>query len=189
MIESILTAFAFGTIWFWVLTFLVSIIFIASIDNDHYATPTSTAIVVGLLFWKPIMALSWQAIAISFAVYVLAGILWSLFKWYRFVQKKAAYYHEKCGTTLTSTQLTSFKDSVSVLGNKARLTGWIAWWPWSLIWSVTGDFWNFLYDTMVNAYRKIADREINKFTVETLKPSKREIVTDADRNVYGERTR
>jgi len=167
MIETLLTALAFGTFWFWLLVGIVSIIFIASIEHDHYATPTITAILLGALFWTPLhdLNLSWHTVATVFAGYVLAGVLWSLFKWYRYVQTQAIYYYEKYGATISPTQRLALQEAISVSRNKARLTGWIAWWPWSLIWCVTGDFWNFLYDTMVHAYQKISDHAMGRFTV------------------------
>jgi len=177
MIETILATFAFGTFWFWALTLIASVIFIASIENDHYATPSITAIVLGIVFWKPLIAVGWQTLALIVGGYALVGVVWSVFKWYRLVQKSAARYAEKYGNTLTPSQRSELKSEISVSGHKARLTGWIAWWPWSLAWGLTGDFFNFLYDTMVNAYQKIADRALGKFSVVE---TKKEVVTDAE---------
>ena len=180
MIESILTApFSFGTIWFWIIALTASIIFIASVENDHWLTPTITAIVLGIIYWNQLMAVGWQTIVLTIAGYVLAGVLWSLFKWYRHVSKKAAYYHEKYGNTMLPALYSELRSAVSVSSNKSRLTGWIAWWPWSLVWALTGDFFNFLYDMMVNAYQKIANRALGKFTVQEPERTKKSVVTDA----------
>jgi len=184
MIETLFTFFAFGTIWFWLLAFIVSIIFIASIENDHYTLPTIIAIILGILFWKPIMAFSWQTLSIVVAGYALAGVIWSVFKWYRHVHKKVASYCEKYGDTLTGMQKVNLELELSVSANKARLTGWISWWPWNLTWSLTGDFFNMLYDTMTTAYQRIADRAIGNFKVEEEPKAKttKEIITNSDRN-------
>lgn len=189
MIETIAGIFVVAgalTLWGWLLAVIASIIFIASIENDHYTTPTITAIVLGIVFWPFLAAIGVKTLLFIIAGYTLAGVLWSLFKWYRYVSKEAAYYHEKYGTTISKEQLAALKDAVSVSDNKARLTGWIAWWPWSVVWSLTGDFFNFLYDTMVNAYRKIADRALGKFAVAT-KSANKDVITDADRDGYRRR--
>jgi hypothetical protein len=34
--------------------------------------------------------------------------------------------------------------------------GWIAWWPWSLFWNLTQDFFTTIYDAMTGIYEKIA---------------------------------
>jgi hypothetical protein len=160
MIETILSALAVGTFWFWFTVVISSIIFIASIENDHYATPSILAIVLGALFWKTIIA-----IAIVIGIYALVGIVWSLFKWFRYVQKISTQFTERYGKTLTESQLRDLKNEVRVSQHKARLTGWIAWWPWSLTWGLTGDLFNSLYDFMVNIYQKIVDSALGKFTV------------------------
>lgn len=183
MIETIVTSLAIGTFWFWLIAVITSIIFIASIENDHYATPTITALVLGIVYWKPISAISWQTILLAIGIYALAGVVWSLFKWYRFVKAKSFCLRERYGDTLSQEEMDTLRRTLSVSQNKARLTGWIAWWPWSLIWNITGDFFNFLYDTMVHAYQKIADHALGKFNVKPAEevPSKKQMI-------YGSKT-
>jgi len=184
MIETITGIFVVAgalTLWGWILAVIASIIFIASIENDHYATPSITAIVLGIIFWPFLAAVGVKTLIFIVAGYALAGVGWSLFKWHRYVNKVANKYREKCGTTLSKEQKSDLKREVSVSENKSRLTGWIAWWPWSLLWSLTGDFFNMLYDAMVNAYQKISNSALSKFDDE--KP-KRDVITDADTNRY-----
>ncbi len=185
MIETILTALAFGTVWFWIIAAITSVIFIASIENDHYSTPTITAIILGILYWKSIAAIGWQTVGIFVGVYALVGVLWSVFKWYRHCQKIANSYRGSYGTSLTPSQQSELKGEMCVSDHKSRLTGWIAWWPWSLTWGLTGDFFNMLYETMVNSYQKIADSALRKFTV--VEPKVREVVTDADAPIRNRR--
>jgi hypothetical protein len=167
MIETIIAAFAFGTIWFWLLALIASIVFIASIENDVYAPPIITAIFVGALCWKSIAALSWQTIIIFIIAYAIAGILWSLFKWYRYVNKIAASYKNP----IYNNSYETLKSRISVSDNKSRLIGWIALWPWSLVWSVTGDFFNMLYETMISTYQKITDKALGRFDIKNNKMS------------------
>lgn len=175
MIESLLAALAIGTVWFWIIALVASILIIACVENEHYPTPSIVAILLAIIYWKPITAAPWQTIGIVVGGFVLAGILWSVFSWFRLVQKKTNYYREKYGDTLTAEQMSDLKESIKVSSHKARITGWIAFWPWSLFWTLTGDFFNMIYDAMVNVYQNITNRALGKFSV---KP--KEIITDAD---------
>lgn len=62
MIESSL---AIGTIWFWLIVVLASIIIIACVENEHYPTPSVVAIILGAIYWKSIVALPRSVIAIA----------------------------------------------------------------------------------------------------------------------------
>lgn len=182
MIESILAALAVGTFWFYLIIAIASIVFIACIENDHYGTPTVVSILLAVLYWKAFTVLSLPTIAIIVGGYAVAGVLWSVYRWYRHVQQAAFRFREKYGTTLTSSQKSDLKSEIKVSEHKSRITAWIAYWPWSLLWNITGDFFSMLYDAMVNAYQHIADRALNGFTVaepETAK-HKKEVVTDSE---------
>ena len=169
MIEALITALAFGTVWFWIVALVASIIIIACVENMHYPTPSIVAILLGAIYWKSIVALPWHTLLIAVLAYVLAGIAWSTFNWYRFCSKKVLYYREKCGDGLTASQMKDLKDDLLVSQHKAMLTGWIAFWPWSLVWSFTGDFFVMIYEAMTNVYQNIANRAIGKFSVIELK--------------------
>ncbi len=165
MIETIMTALTVGTFWFWTILTLASMVIIACIENEHYKTPSIVAIILGVLYWKDIAIAPWQTIAIIAGVFAIGGVIWSAFKWYRHVQKTVDKYKENCGVVLSEHRMMTLKSEVSVSQNKARITGWIAFWPWSLFWTLTGDFFNMLYDSMVGVYQGITNRGISKFTV------------------------
>jgi len=174
MIETLLSAFAFGTFWFWLLATITSIIIISCVENEHYPTPSIVAILLGIVYWKAIVAAPWHVIALVAGVFVLFGLLWSVFKWFRHVNKTVAQYRNDYGTTLDKSQMDGLKSECSAFKHKAMITGWIAFWPWSLLWSLTGDFFHMLYDAMTNIYQKISDHGVGKFTV-----VEKEIITDA----------
>ena len=144
MIETILTVFEFGTIWFWLLAAIASIIIISCVENEHYPTPSIVAILLGVVYWKQIVHAPWQIIALVIGVFALCGLLWSTFKWFRYVNKQVRHYNDTYGATLTESQMRDLKSEISVSNHKAMITGWIAFWPWSLLWSLTGDFFNML---------------------------------------------
>ena len=182
MIESLLAALAVGTIWFWLIVVIASIIIIACVENEHYPTPSVVAIILGAIYWKSIVALPWSVIAIAVGVFAVAGAIWSTIQWFRRVQKKAANYRERFGDSLTSEQLSDLKREVSAANNKALITGWIAFWPWDLFWTLTGDFFNMIYDALAGIYQGISNRAVGKFNVTKPEPKndKREVVTDAN---------
>ena len=185
MFETLLALFAVGTLWFWILMFFASIIFIAAIENDHYTLPTIVAVVLGVTYWKSIASLPWQGLLIGFGIYVAIGIAWSVFRWYRWVTVKAAEYRKRYGDTLTPSRKDDIQREIEVSYHKAKLTAWVAWWPWSMIWNLTGDFFNMIYETMLGVYQKIADRAIGNFKIEDPEEKskkKKEVITDAERN-------
>ena len=165
MIETITAALAVGTFWFWSILALASVLIIACTENEHYPTPTIIAILLGVVYWKDIVAAPWQTIAIVVGVFALGGVIWSAFKWFRYVQKVVNRYTEENGKVLTESQMGRLEMEISPYRNKARITGWIAFWPWSLFWTITGDFFNMLYDSMVGVYQSISNRGMKKFTV------------------------
>lgn len=108
------------------------------------------------------MALSWQAIATILVGYVLVGIVWSLFKWNRYVNAKIKEVIERYGSWENAIKSLVIIHEISPSYNKSKLIGWIAWWPWSMFWDLSGDFFTMLYEGMTNAYQKITDNAISK---------------------------
>lgn len=182
MIETILTSLAFGTIWFWLLASIASIIIISCVEHEHYPTPSIVAILLGIIYWKQIVAAPGQVIAAVIGVFVLAGLFWSVFKWFRYVNKTTTHYSDLYGNTLTDSQMRDLKSEISVSQHKAMVTSWIMFWPWSLLWALTGDFFNMLYEAMTNIYQKITDHGLSKFSIK-----KKEVVTDSNSKIHRDR--
>ena len=99
MIESIFTFFAFGTLGFWLLLSLTSIIFISCIENDTYVFPNIVLVVLGIVYWKPLWLLGWKPIIIGILCYTIAGIIWSVYRWYRYVKSKVEEFKRVNGET------------------------------------------------------------------------------------------
>jgi len=169
MIESILAAIAVGTIWFWIITIIASVIIISCVENEHYPTPSVIAIILGLIYWKSIVALPWSVIALAVGIYAAAGAGWSILQWFRRVQKRVRYYSEKYGDSLDETRMEQLKMDVSASEHKAIITGWIAFWPWDLFWTLTGDFFNMIYDALAGVFQGISNRATGKFAVKQAK--------------------
>ena len=54
--------------------------------------------------------------------------------------------------------------------NKARITSWIVWWPWSALWTVLNDpirrLAEFMYERLQTSYQAVANHVFAKFQVE-----------------------
>lgn len=186
MIESLLAALAFGTFWFWLIFAIASIIIIACVENEHYPTPSIVAILLAVIYWKAIVALPWAVIAAVLGGYAIAGAVWGVVEWFRRVQKKSAYYNEKYGSMLTDSQMEQLKAEISPTQHKALITGWIAFWPWDLFWTLTGDFFNMIYDALSGVFQNISNRALAKFSVKP--PEKREVITNDEPSVRRSRS-
>jgi hypothetical protein len=136
----------------------------------------------GAIYWKSIVALPWAVIGIAIGVFAIAGAIWSTFQWFRRVNTKARYYNEKYGSTLSESQMEQLKREVSASEHKALITGWIAFWPWDMFWTITGDFFNMIYDALAGVYQNISNRAVSKFTVVQPKKNKEGFVVDAEGN-------
>lgn len=165
MFTAILEFFALGTLGFWLLCSLISVIFIVALENENHWFPTCLTLAFGAVYWKALttLALSWHALALGLLVYAVIGIVWSMFRWFRFVKAKADYFREQHGSSLTDSQRQDLAREIRASHNKSRITGWIAYWPWSLVWNLTGDFFKMIYEGLQGVYQKISDKAIGKF--------------------------
>lgn len=89
--------------------------------------------------------------------YILVGVMWSIFKW----KKYCVNYYSGDRPEYFSNGLYIRKLYAS--SNKARITGWMIWWPTSLVWWLIHDpitrFYNFLYDSLIAVFDSIAESE------------------------------
>jgi hypothetical protein len=181
MFEALLTSIAVGTVWFWVILTFASICIIACIENEHYPIPSIFVGILGMIYLKSIMAVPVSLLAIFIATFAILGAAWSVFKWFKFVNSQSKSYMEKYGATLTEGQMADLKGEISVSNNKSHIIGWMVFWPWSLLWTLTGDFFNTIYDTLANVYQRITDRSVGKFTVKGHEP--RQVITNDTRSL------
>lgn len=152
MITSIFEFFALGTLGFWILSAILSVVFIACIENDSRWFPTVVLVGLGLAYWKQLaaLALGWQAVLIGVIAYTIIGVAWSFFRWYRYIQQ--AVKQDK--------NLNHGDYAISVSHNANRITGWIAYWPWSMLWNLTGDFFTTISERLTSVYQNISKRVV-----------------------------
>lgn len=189
MITGFLSLFELWTIGFWILMAVCSIIFIAAIENDKYFVPAVVTGLLGLCYWKSLasLQLDWRTIGLGALIYIVAGIIWSVYRWYRYVHDYVDNYKEKNPTfkkhgKLSESDLEYLKSRIDVTDNKSRICTWIGYWPWSLVWHITGDLFNSIYKNMKKVYQKIVNHALSNISVIERKNDDREVITDAERN-------
>ena len=166
MIETLSTIFAVGTIWFWITCLVVSIIFTTAVENDNYVAPSIISIILGIAYWKYLSLISWQTFAVGISVYVIIGMIWSVYRWYKWVQETVLEYNNNNnGEKLDRNEKAFLKNDINVVYHKNKIISWIMYWPWSMIWNLTGDFFNMIYNSMVGIYDKISEKALNKIDV------------------------
>jgi membrane protein implicated in regulation of membrane protease activity len=171
MIESILGFLAIGTWGFWLLVVLASIIYTAAIENEKYFLAIFTTLLGVVLYHKALLALNWQHILIVAAVYGLLGGAWSVWRWRRYVQQAVDDFKEENEIDAGSREQAErrqrafdhFKShDVNVSQHKSLITGWIALWPWSFLWNITGDFFKAIRDFLRGIYENITKSAVTK---------------------------
>jgi hypothetical protein len=95
------------------------------------------------------------------AVYVLIGVLWSVVKWYFYLVKIRKELKANLASGVRRVGDTRPRRSFAK-NNKARITGWMAHWPFSIVGTIVGDFllelWNTIYEWLSGVYERIETR-------------------------------
>lgn len=104
--------------------------------------------------------------------YLIAGGLWSLFKWWLFVRRRMPevkeafqrWSRDHASAPMDEFIASSYHNPVSLSDNtnQERIMRWMIWWVPSLFWTLLSDLlisiWNRVYDLMAGGYRAIMRR-------------------------------
>jgi hypothetical protein len=153
--EAILGFFALWGIGFWILATIASIIFIAGCEKDELGLSIFATIVLAVIYYKSIILVFSNPVMLMICVvgWLIAGVInscWRLRNMARDVVEK--YNETRSGNPEYELQLSR---------NKSRITNWIIYWPWSLFWNFTRDFFNTLYKAMSGIYQRIIDKALD----------------------------
>ena len=166
MIDTILGLIAFGSLGFWLLALVVSAVIIGCTEKQYYWVPSFLTLGMIALYWKTFAAiLDLRALIVLVVGYLAIGTVWSIFRWFRFTRSVANIYMQKHGAELSIDSMAELKQDVNVNRHKARISGWIAYWPWSLFWNIAGDVISTLFESVQNIYANLSNRQLNKFSV------------------------
>jgi len=97
--------------------------------------------------------------------YFIAGAVWSLFKWYRFVKAEL----ERCKGIKNKSDKYDWAFQLTLNNwppcpdqNKSKIVRWIVAWPVNLVWAILEDFFVWvgrkIYSFIGDIYRKIANK-------------------------------
>lgn len=164
--------FALGSIWFWILIAIASIIIIYFTERDSHNWYANFWLIAtcALLYFggnaqmfkdvanyaieNPIKLIGWLV------AYFAAGTLWSMLKWIFWLREiKRAL--EKAG----SSKLMAEYYELSY--NKERVTHWIIYWPFSALWTLINDpvrkLANAIADQFAGTYNSISKKILGDF--------------------------
>lgn len=158
--------FAGFSIYMWIAFIAVSafIIFLLDEGNGTDANWGGTTITVlvalavlhfaypPLSIWNYAIANPWGLVH-DLTYYVVAGVIWAYVKWGFFVNKQYANWKSIFKSS------TSF-DLPSAMEYKAEIMGWLAFWPWSFVWTMLNDpirkFFNTLFNLLSESFDSIS---------------------------------
>jgi hypothetical protein len=168
-------------LFFWGLMLVPFGVALAASEYESITAGALALIIAGLivysktgvepLYWA---LTNWLTVLLYLGGYVFAGAIYATVKWWWVVEKSTSriqhdYNEYKKAFPNTSTVenfKTSSYNSVKASLNKMRITGWMVWWPPSLVWSITHDLfteiWNWVYNMFVNLFDKIAGHKIDR---------------------------
>jgi hypothetical protein len=153
---------------FWIvigLSLILDTIIIANDEQIPAAIFASAVIAATILFTDAAKGVSVQVVVVCALAYVVIGIIWSVWKWYGFVRKSYYSLKQRWDTTAHKTYNT-FTDYIkdkrpSASENKQLIVGWMAFWPFSILWWVLTwprKLFIELFDYLRNLYDRITDQ-------------------------------
>ncbi len=175
--QTFLSLFAVGAIGFWALVLFASIMIVVALEKAEFIFASILSMAVIGLYWKPLAAQEWTLGNIGAAVglYLLIGIAWSAFKWWKHVRSMAVDFKKKIereraskGAKFTDSdygyELGYFKDRIDAGDHKSEICAWIAYWPWAMVWNLTGDLFSNVYEFVSGLYDRISAHALKSVT-------------------------
>lgn len=172
MIEAITTSAT--TVWL-IASVMVLLLFISAVNDSFAAAFWFTVIGLALLqFFTIADPWGWledhkYAALIAATVYIPVGVGWSLFRWWKTLQKSAAEIRDyKADFDKNPNKSWSSWDAYvkahlpSASANKERIVCWIAYWPFSaaayLLIDLLTDIGEWIYAKLSGLYQAMVDR-------------------------------
>ena len=136
-----------GTL-FWISAIVLSIIIIATLHNeDGYGLAVAVTVVFCVAFYKMFLAISVAKLLWCIGAYLVAGAVWSVWRWYRHIRDKVD--EAKAGEYIHENDLNPAR-------RKGKISAWIAYWPFSVFWELTHNLFENIRKMCVGFYEKIS---------------------------------
>jgi hypothetical protein len=167
--ESIIGLFLFGTVEFWLFWAVASIFIICSLEMKKFLWGNMFALIGGALIYMSFTRLApgsitLENVATYVGLYLLAGGFWSLFKWWRHCREAVEYANGELDHYPTNYDgiKSNLSNALMASHNKGMICAWIAYWPWSLLWNVSRDMVNTVFDCLTGLYNNISNNAMGQ---------------------------
>lgn len=181
--------------WYWTVTIGWFCLMIGLLEfwEDHGGKSSSAAFIlyfVALAYFWDVNPLVWViqnpgTFLMYGSLYLVVGVVWGIFKWYKFVDQKRDAYEGHVQNFMRMKGLTkreSLKNEdvlpdwqryvesryrgseiiPTALRNKGNIMTWMAYWPFSVFWAVTGDLVEWSYTKLYKLVSKFAGRIVER---------------------------
>lgn len=143
---------------FWLYILLLNVIYCIVTEIDDFYGIAFVTTVLGFVMYKNMfysILLNWQLLVICCILYLIIGIIWSFWRWYKY-----------CKNYLNTIKYENYIDRLNVSNNRSRIIGWVIFWPWSFIWNIIGDIFNWIFKYFRSIYTNISNKLIANKTIE-----------------------
>lgn len=144
--------FVLGSLWFWVTLFVISVLIITfdNFENEGKAFGLLLLFAAAVLFFNPGVWLAIKAnpllLLVGLLGYLVLGVVTAFTKWYFFLLNVRDAINEgetpsdeyRIGKTI-KVRGRSVRYPIVVSNFKARITGWMTYWPWVALWTLIDD--------------------------------------------------
>jgi hypothetical protein len=182
---TVAAALVYGTALFWGLAVLETALLFSALDDegDDYggAIAAASLLIILLLFQfksdtRPFTYL-WThkgTVAIGAIAYLVIGGVWSIAKWwfvetnaFRRVKEDFLDRHRIAGQEIPTVHKAAWAEQIvreksNPRRSQKRFMSWIAYWPWSLAWTLVNDplkrIARRIYNQLLSTYQRITDR-------------------------------
>ena len=170
-------------IWFWISTALFAGLLLWEVAGEKLIAAVFTTLVYlgaihlfgGVSVFGTIAAHPEYAY-IGLPAFLLAGGIWSIGKWWLFLNARKLDYketrlafleaHGVVGATLDTPvpqqlrgdRMVPFVSKPLARRNKIRIINWMVFWPFSVVWTCLNEPWRMIYEALVTLYQRMADR-------------------------------
>jgi len=142
----------------WTILAILTIIILTVVENEKWGWSTLVALLTAgvLYYFLPSSVLgvpSFWSVVIYVVGYVAVGVAWSFFKWTLYVLKAKETYFRMGGKTKAN-----IEDYIPVARqNRSNIVGWMAFWPWSALWTIIDDPIKRMYRAMARSLERVFD--------------------------------
>jgi hypothetical protein len=141
MLEGLLTAIAFGTLWFWVVIAVSFILLLTSVVNECPGWATTIFTVLAFIYGPALVSkFGLITIIIGFAIYFLLGGFYSVWRWRAHAKEATDKFLEE-----NKTKESRDKNKESFVSRKLNAANYkgeiytnISFWPFVFVWYLLG---------------------------------------------------